>query len=403
MILVTDYYPFNVSETFLENEIPYLAENFELTIISSDEDSNIYRSVPKGVKVFRCGSKSGYSFFEKIKYTLSFFFSVDGLRELFEIIKSKEKIKSRFFSSLYDYFRSRSFFEKLKNKNILPKNEKCIIYTYWSNYKTHAFTLKKRKNWTIITRMHGYDLYNERMATGRQVFKSSMEKKLSAICFVSEAGREYYKKYFLKTDIPLKLFRLGTQKPFVPKIRNRPEAFVICSCSNVIPLKRVDLIVSTLKEITDFKIEWHHFGDGEDFERIILLSKTLPENVTAFFHGRVKNSEVLDFYSENEVDCFITTSSTEGGCPVSIQEAMSFGIPIIATAVGGIPEMLENTNNNLLKADPQIVEIVAAIKNIINYNEVLVNNIKDINYTKWNKTFNQEMNNKHFISFLKEL
>ena len=59
---------------------------------------------------------------------------------------------------------------------------------------------------------------------------------------------------------------------------------------------------------------------------------------------------------------FINVSSTEG-IPVSIMEAMSFGIPVIATAVGGTPEIVNNENGYLLSKDPSAKELAEVIQN----------------------------------------
>ena len=45
------------------------------------------------------------------------------------------------------------------------------------------------------------------------------------------------------------------------------------------------------------------------------------------------------------VDLFLTVSANEG-IPVSIMEAQSFGIPVIATDVGGISEIVNNVNGS---------------------------------------------------------
>ena len=58
----------------------------------------------------------------------------------------------------------------------------------------------------------------------------------------------------------------------------------------------------------------------------------------------------MKFYSENYVDLFITTSSTEG-LPVSVQEAISFGIPIIATNVGAMSEVVNDDCGILVDKD----------------------------------------------------
>jgi glycosyltransferase involved in cell wall biosynthesis len=63
--------------------------------------------------------------------------------------------------------------------------------------------------------------------------------------------------------------------------------------------------------------------------------------------GHVDNSNVLNFYKENYVNLFINLSESEG-LPVSMMEAISYGIPIIACKVCGIPEIVINEKTGLL-------------------------------------------------------
>lgn len=72
----------------------------------------------------------------------------------------------------------------------------------------------------------------------------------------------------------------------------------------------------------------------------------------------------MDFYEDNFVSCFITTTSTEGN-PVSIQEVLSFGIPIIGTDVSDIPLMIHG-NGVLMSSNPKAEEVTEAIKKITN-------------------------------------
>lgn len=46
------------------------------------------------------------------------------------------------------------------------------------------------------------------------------------------------------------------------------------------------------------------------------------------------NQLVYDFYRNNDVDVFVNLSESEG-IPVSIIETISFGVPVVATDVGG--------------------------------------------------------------------
>ena len=57
--------------------------------------------------------------------------------------------------------------------------------------------------------------------------------------------------------------------------------------------------------------------------------------------GSVEHSKILEYYRDNGANLFILVSRTEG-VPVSIMEAFSYGIPVIATNVGGVSEMFRN-------------------------------------------------------------
>ncbi|PZC52367.1 hypothetical protein LH53_05140 [Mesotoga sp. TolDC] len=63
------------------------------------------------------------------------------------------------------------------------------------------------------------------------------------------------------------------------------------------------------------------------------------------------------------VDLFINTSSTEG-LPVSIMEAMSFGIPIMATDVGGTSELVTDETGVLIPGNCSPEDVSEALNSI---------------------------------------
>jgi glycosyltransferase involved in cell wall biosynthesis len=169
------------------------------------------------------------------------------------------------------------------------------------------------------------------------------------------------------------------------------------SCSNVIPLKRVDLIVRALSEIKDHKINWVHFGDGPQLtEAQQLAHEILHKNITFDFKGRVSNKEVLSWYAENNPSLFINVSTTEG-IPVSIMEAMSFGIPVIATDVGGTSEIVNDGNGMLLPKNPEISLISNIILQFYNLNDETKIKLKREVYTSWANNFDAEKNYNDFL------
>ena len=77
----------------------------------------------------------------------------------------------------------------------------------------------------------------------------------------------------------------------------------------------------------------------------------LPDHIDWELRGRVPHEEVLRFYRENAVSLFASLSISEG-IPVSMMEAMSFGVPVLAYAVCGIPELVTDRSGVLL--DPSV-------------------------------------------------
>ena len=110
----------------------------------------------------------------------------------------------------------------------------------------------------------------------------------------------------------------------------------VVSCSAISPVKRVALLLRALKEVSvTVPVRWVHFGDGplrSQVEREAALLEDARFRIE--FRGQTPNSELMSFYLNNPAHVFANVSDSEG-VPVSIMEAMSVGIPIVATRVGG--------------------------------------------------------------------
>lgn len=172
----------------------------------------------------------------------------------------------------------------------------------------------------------------------------------------------------------------------------------------MIPLKRVALIIEGLARITDIEILWTHFGTGSHYEETVKYAKELlgdKKNISYEMPGFVPVEEIMRFYRENVVDCFLTTSSTEGS-PVSVQEAMSFGVPIIATAVGEIPNMIDG-NGILLAENPQPEEVKNAINRLHHFSEDVILQMRKRSRNIWEEKFNAEKNAERFVKALSEV
>lgn len=160
-------------------------------------------------------------------------------------------------------------------------------------------------------------------------------------------------------------------------------------------LKRVFLIPEILKFLkVDYK--WIHFGDGSP-EEIAAVRKAIDtHNVNGELKGYISNDDLMSFYKENTVNLFLNVSSSEG-IPFSIMEATSFGIPCLATDVGGNSEIVDASNGYLVPAN---FEPQAAAGLINSMTPEMQNNKREQAFIRWEEKFNAEKNYKAFYGLL---
>jgi glycosyltransferase involved in cell wall biosynthesis len=151
------------------------------------------------------------------------------------------------------------------------------------------------------------------------------------------------------------------------------------------------------------KFEWVHFGDGSAKKSLIKkMNEKLLVNVQAQFFGHVANLQVMQHYREHPVDVFVNVSKTEGGAPVSIQEAISCGIPVIATSVGGNPEIVSGENGILLSSSPTPDEIAAALLKLHD-DPKLAARLRAGSRRVWQTRYNAEVNFRLFAERLRSI
>ncbi|MBZ4643312.1 MAG: glycosyl transferase [Deferribacteraceae bacterium] len=132
------------------------------------------------------------------------------------------------------------------------------------------------------------------------------------------------------------------------------------------------------------KIKLLLVGDGPLFNEVVDFAKTLPCFSNIIFTGFRD-----DVYSCLKcMDVFAMTSKEEGLC-TSIIDALSFGIPVVATKVGGIPEIVKDGVNGYLaevKNSSKIAELfLYSLDSKFNKNN-LIYSVKEFSFEKM--TFN---------------
>jgi len=362
LLILTNRFPFSFGEPFLETELPYHLKNFSKIIIfplDVNAGEKPTRELPDGVEVFNISPAS--------RNAVRFSNYIRGAGRLFKKTKvfrlEKAEIGNSISKKMFlEYFeaRAQSNFSGICSvvENFdFSGFDNIIIYSYWLFVTARTGVLlkehfaKRNSSIKLVSRAHGYDVYDYRNRLGYLPLRETLLNKTDNLFPCSNDSFRYLTEKYPTYKNKIQTAYLGTPDCGV---NNAPaDCFHIVSCSKTIPLKRVDRIISSLALLrgSGIKLKWSHIGGGEQLDGLRKTASYSLNFMEVTFMGMLPNQKVYDFYRENRVSLFINASSSEG-LPVSIMEASSFGIPAVASNVGGTAEIVRDyETGRLLSAD----------------------------------------------------
>lgn len=401
LALYTDSFPYNNSETFLETEIPYLCKAFETITIFPLKGNGRLRPVPSNVKVTEpfLGKENS----RLIQYLTGFL----NMRLLFTEPALRKNLPNISFIKALKYVGYGILIKKRLQK--CDPGQFHLHYSYWLNYWSVALAFAKKGNdiSCFIARGHRYDLYKGQGENALDYLKDFVIEHIDKLYLISNHGLSYINNLYPEQSNKFFLSRLGTPSHQYSNPVNISEELVLVSCSGARPVKRLHLILNALIIISRkhplLKMKWVHIGDGEMLEDIRLMSneKLSGTNIKCLINGRLSNQEVFELYKIQPFDLFINVSENEG-IPVSVMEAQSFGIPILATSTGGVPEIVNDENGQLLNVGISASELADILYNISsNIDNWRIK--REYARKNWLSKFNAENNYYEFAGSLKNM
>ena len=409
LLLITNGFPFGESERgFLSEEARLLAEQFDLLVLAPENQEELLYPVEGILRIARYS----YSSFRQSRQfrALPRVFQWTALHEAWSLAK-----RNRFAHPVRDlrqtlYHRFNVWEMEEKIEKLVREENIDIVYAYWCcEYAVAAAFQKKRfPNLKVIIRFHGMDLYNERTCINWQFFRKEIARYADGLVFACEYGRAYFQEHWGKQYAQkMHVCYLGSPDRGMLEYRPADELRVI-SCSNLIPLKQVELIIEGLALLPEtVRVTWDMFGDGIERKKLEALAQARFQNCPHIhwkFHGFVPNASLTEAYKAVNPNLFITTSSTEGGAPVSIQEAFSMGIPAIGTTVGGIPDLIMDGRTGFLmpqQAEP--ADVAAAVMKYASSPAAQKQQMAAAARRHWVQKFNAKENAARFAAYLQDL
>lgn len=400
--LYTSIYPYSfMAESFLGEELLIASQlDCEVTIIPVGKDK-VIRELPDGI--FLDNSLCNRSLFQNIRAVLRLF----RLRFIKEIIYNPKRpfklsyivdtVKYLYASNLVYYH----LCEKAKDE------QSAVFYSYWTSYTPIAFAEYKRKHPStehkFICRSHTFASFGPAIVNLYYPMRDYVFDWVDRFFVISSVLMNKLHNIYPQHINKFQLSRLGVTDNESQEKKEESSFVELLSCSSVIPLKRVDLIYESIRQYaishSGQQFRWTHIGSGplmEDLEAKVNASGS--NNLIVDLKGAMPNDAILKLYREKKFHALILLSIREG-LPVVLMEAISSGIPVVATNVGGIPDLVNDKTGRLVERDFKKEEFDTALQWVLDNNDSLAQS----SHQFYLNTFNSDNNYRSFYQSIVSL
>jgi glycosyltransferase involved in cell wall biosynthesis len=215
-----------------------------------------------------------------------------------------------------------------------------VVHAHFSpDFTLPAYAAKmRRQGLTVITRHVAVRWKPAKARTYARIWRHIIPVSHAVERRLLESGIPASQMTVAKAGLP----RLQARKP-IAQVRSNlgipPEVFAIGSFGRLVPEKGVDVLIEAMRNMKDARA--CIFGHGPHEEKLRAIAGDLD---SVKFHGQV--ADVAD--SMAAMDVIAIPSIWEEAFPYSALEAMALGLPIAASDIGGLPEMVEDGVNGRL-------------------------------------------------------
>ncbi len=255
--------------------------------------------------------------------------------------------------------------KRLLKRNGLRRDDTLLYSIWFLNSADAAARLALTGGWTAATRGHTSDIYDNPWHFRSDAVRDRLLHGLKRVISISDYGRDYLKRKFPEHADRFVSVHLGSTRRYEPggyrTCDGSETPLELVTVARIDACKRLPLIIEVLEAVArrrpDRRLRWTLIGDGDSTrDRAELLARSVAvkvRNLEVSFAGLKTNDAIQRGFRDNPPQWHMLMSSTEG-IPVSMGEAMSYGIPCVTTDVGQTTELADHENSIIFPVDVDV-------------------------------------------------
>lgn len=246
--------------------------------------------------------------------------------------------------------KSRSAAVLLKNLAIVPKAlwladvatrwKADHIHCHWAGTTASMTMLASRLSgvpWSLT--LHRWDIVENNLLAEKV-------RAASFVRFICQDGLRMARAIGIGPEDNVRVLSMGVTIPPAVGERRQPKPVVVCP-ARLVAVKGHRFLLQAWRILEDRGMtgELWLAGQGELRKELEALTDTLGLRRSVKFLGVLSHGELLSLYQESAVSVVVVPSIDMGngyheGIPVALVEAMSYGVPVVATKTGGTEELV---------------------------------------------------------------
>jgi len=274
-------------------------------------------------------------------------------------------------------FGSRNPMLIIKNLSVIPKSFYAAklfrkakiehIHAHWASTPSSiAYVSSYLTNIPWSFTAHRWDI----------VENNILKEKVANATFVrviDENGKKQIMDVVNDTSLSKKVvtIHMGVNVPENNQVRRgKKDLFTIICPANLVAVKGHQYLIDACKHMVDKGMKFKCFIAGDGLLKDTLKASVQFKNLETCieFLGRLPHEKLLELYREKMIDLvvlpsIVTEEGEKEGIPVALMEAMAYGIPVISTDTGGIPELVNGVG--ILISQRNAVQLAHAIENLM--------------------------------------
>lgn len=226
-----------------------------------------------------------------------------------------------------------------------------IIHSHRYKENILAYLVSKKRNKPrLLATQHGMTESYGQKPNFRHRMITRINFLLLSSCFdrtvaVSEDIRTTFMNYHGFREEKVTVVHNGIEMPFHAPATSRRGQFVVGSSGRFFAVKDYPLMVEIARKLLEIRANFRFelAGDGPERKTIQELIRKYGMGKNFILQGFIEDT--ADFY--RGLDLYLNTSHHEG-IPMSVLEAMSHGLPVVASDVGGLKEIVADGREGYL-------------------------------------------------------